>query len=137
MTDRYTKIVLTVIAGALVYLCVVMTAFPAVQAQSTKRAGEMLNQPIEAVIVGWKASEPMPIATSRPLLVQTERASGVADRVVDGQQPSDAPPRHRLVVGDERGEGHEVSSATRKGSARRTRAPCPGLPFSWSSARAP
>lgn len=82
MTDRYTKIVLTVIAGALVYLCVVMTAFPAVQAQSTKRAGEMLNQPIEAVIVGWKASEPMPIATSRPLLVQTERASGVADRVV-------------------------------------------------------
>ena len=28
MIDRYTKIVLTVIAGALVYLCVVMTASP-------------------------------------------------------------------------------------------------------------
>jgi hypothetical protein len=82
MIDRYSKIVLTVIACALVYLCVVMTAFPAVQAQSTKRAGEMLNQPIEAVIVGWKASEPMPIATSRPLLVQTERSTGTADRVV-------------------------------------------------------
>ena len=39
MIDRYTKIVLTVIAGALVYLCVVMTAFPAVQAQGTRKAG--------------------------------------------------------------------------------------------------
>ena len=82
MTDRYSKIVLTVIAAALVYLCVVMTAFPAVQAQSTTRAGEMINQPIEAVIVGWKLTEPLQIATSSPLPVQTERSSGVADRVV-------------------------------------------------------
>ena len=80
--DRYSKIVLTVIAAALVYLCIVMTAFPAVQAQSTKRAGEMINQPIEAVIVGWKLTEPLQIATTRPLPVETERASGVADRVV-------------------------------------------------------
>ena len=42
------------IAGALVYLCVVMTAFPAVQAQGTQRPGEMITTPIEAVIVGWK-----------------------------------------------------------------------------------
>lgn len=82
MTDRYTKIVLTVIAGALVYLCVAMTAFPAVQAQTTKRAGEIINQPIEAVIVGWKSDAPLPITTTRPLAVQTERASGQADRVV-------------------------------------------------------
>jgi hypothetical protein len=80
--DRYSKIVLTIIAAALVYLCVVMTAFPAVQAQSTKRAGEMLNQPIEAVIVGWKLTEPLQIATTRPLPVQTERSGGAADRVV-------------------------------------------------------
>ncbi len=45
MTDRYTKIVLTVIAGALVYLCVVMTAFPAVQAQVTQRPGEFTGRP--------------------------------------------------------------------------------------------
>ena len=82
MIDRYTKLVLTVIAGALVYLCVVMTAFPAVQAQSTKRAGEMLNQPIEAVIVGWKTEAALPIFTKEPLRVQTERSSGAADRVV-------------------------------------------------------
>ncbi len=37
MIDRYTKIVLTIIAGALVYLCVVMTAFPAVNAQARER----------------------------------------------------------------------------------------------------
>ena len=82
MADRYTKIVLTVIAGALVYLCVVMTAFPAVNAQGTRKAGEMITPPIEAVIVGWKLTEPLQIATTRPLPVQTERSDGVADRVV-------------------------------------------------------
>jgi hypothetical protein len=82
MIDRYSKIVLTVIAGALVYLCVVMTAFPAVQAQSTTRAGEMINQPIEAVIVGWRVADPLTISASRPLPVQTERSTGTADRVV-------------------------------------------------------
>ena len=82
MTDRYTKFVLTVIAGALVYLCVVMTAFPAVNAQGTRKAGEMITPPIEAVIVGWKLTEPLQIATTRPLPVQTERSDGVADRVV-------------------------------------------------------
>ena len=44
MTDRYTKTVLTVIAGALIYLCVVMTAFPAAQAQSSARPGEPTGQ---------------------------------------------------------------------------------------------
>ncbi len=74
MTDRYSKFVLTVIAAALVYLCVVMTAFPAVNAQGTRKAGEMITPPIEAVIVGWKLTEPLQIATTRPLPVQTERS---------------------------------------------------------------
>ena len=82
MTDRYTKIVLTVIAAALVYLCVVMTAFPTVQAQGTRRAGEMITPPIEAVIVGWKAPGALPIMTAEPLRVRTERSTGAADRVV-------------------------------------------------------
>ena len=82
ITDRYTKLVLTVIACALVYLCVVMTPLPTVEAQGTRRAGEMINTPIEAVIVGWKLTEPLQIATSRPLPVQTERSTGAADRVV-------------------------------------------------------
>jgi hypothetical protein len=53
-----------------------------VQAQTTKRAGEIINQPIEAVIVGWKLNAPLPIMATEPLRVQTERASGQADRVV-------------------------------------------------------
>lgn len=80
--DRYTKFVLTVIACALVYLCAMMTPFPVVEAQGTKRAGDMITTPIEAVIVGWKLTEPLQIATSRPLPVQTERSTGTADRVV-------------------------------------------------------
>jgi hypothetical protein len=82
LIDRYSKIVLTVIAAALVYLCVVMTAFPAVQAQATQRPGEFTGRPIEAVIVGWKTDGALPITTREPLRVQTERATGVADRVV-------------------------------------------------------
>lgn len=86
MTDRYTKTVLTVIAGALVYLCVVMTAFPPTHAQG--RAGEIAT-PGQTVIVGWKgdplpvvAARPLPVAVPEPLRVATERGSGVADRVV-------------------------------------------------------
>lgn len=80
--DRYTKIVLTVIAAALVYLCIVLTPLPSAHAQGTKRAGEMIDKPIEAVIVGWKAQEALPIHSLEPLRVQTERSSGSADRVV-------------------------------------------------------
>jgi hypothetical protein len=53
-----------------------------VQAQVTQRPGEFTGRPIDAVIVGWKLTEPLQIATSRPLPVQTERSGGGADRVV-------------------------------------------------------
>jgi hypothetical protein len=94
MADRYTKIVLTVIAGALVYLCIVMTAFPAAQAQVTQRPGEFTGRPIDAVIVGWKITEPLQIATTRPIPVQTERSTGQADRmVIVGWEENAAPGR--------------------------------------------
>lgn len=92
--DRYSKIVLTVIAAALVYLCIVMTAFPAVSAQQTAlRPGEMTG-PVQAVIVGWRAPEMIPVAVQRPVTiapgeplrivgnVTTERTNGPADRVI-------------------------------------------------------
>lgn len=81
MIDRYTKTVLTVIAGALLYICIVMTAFPAVQAQGSKRPGEPTG-PADVVIVGWKSTAPMPVVAPEPLHVITERSSGVPDRVV-------------------------------------------------------
>jgi hypothetical protein len=94
MTDRYTKIVLTVIAGALVYLCIVMTAFPAVQAQTTQRPGEFTGRPIDAVIVGWKLTEPVQIATTHPIEVKTERSTGAADRMVIVGWEENAAPGH-------------------------------------------
>ncbi|MGH9218556.1 MAG: hypothetical protein ACRD1W_04605, partial [Vicinamibacterales bacterium] len=94
---RYIKTVLTIIAGALIYLCIVVTPLPALSAQvNTQRPGEP-SGPTDVVIVGWRApgdaalpvsiqhqvrvfaTEPLPIRGS----VTTERSSsGLADRVV-------------------------------------------------------
>ena len=95
MIDRYTKLVLSVIAAALLYLCVVLTPLPAVHAQNTLRPGEPTG-PVQAVIVGWRGApgETIPVSTLQPLpvivgqpvkitgTVTTERSSGAADRVV-------------------------------------------------------
>lgn len=98
--DRYTKTVLTVIAGALVYLCIVMTAFPPVHAQQTAaRPGEMTG-PAQVVVVGWNTNAPVPITTTQPLHVVTERSSGAADRMVlVGWEENAAPERRGNVHG--------------------------------------
>jgi hypothetical protein len=99
MIDRYTKVVLSLIACALVYLCIVFTAWPGVHAQQpTLRPGEP-SGPVEVLVVGWRplaglnsipvsivhqvqvtATQPLPIAGA----VTTERSSSrpLADRVV-------------------------------------------------------
>ena len=83
MADRYVKVVLTIIAAALVYICVVVTPLPSVAAQqpATKYPGQSTG-PTEVVIVGWRQTAPMQISTVEPLRVITERSSGAADRVV-------------------------------------------------------
>ena len=70
MSDRYTKLVLTVIAAALLYLCVVLTPLPAVHAQNTLRPGEPTG-PVQAVIVGWRGApgETIPVSTAQPVPV--------------------------------------------------------------------
>jgi hypothetical protein len=94
-TDRYTRVVLTVIAVALVYLCFVLTPLPTALAQpgTGTRPGE-LTAPAQVVIIGWRAPEtvsitaprPLPVDLPNPVRVQgqvtTERSSGRADRVV-------------------------------------------------------
>ena len=97
MIDRYTKVVLSLIACALVYLCIVFTPWPGVHAQQpTLRPGEP-SGPLEVLVVGWKplaglnaipvsiahqvqvvATQPLPIVGA----VTTERSSASADRVV-------------------------------------------------------
>ena len=92
MVDKYTKTVLTVIAGALVYLCLVNTPLPAAYAQSSARPGESMG-PAQVVVVGVR--EPLPVAFKQPAPVvvtnkavpivgnvTTERSTGDADRVV-------------------------------------------------------
>ena len=82
MTDRYTKIVLSIIACALVYICVVITPLPAVSAQqATARPGEY-SGPTQVVVVGWHSDAAVPITASQPLQVVTERSSGRPDRVL-------------------------------------------------------
>ena len=81
MIDRYTKTVLTIIAGALIYLAIAITAFPAVSAQGTQRPGEP-SGPLEVVVVGWKPTNPLSIVSQQPIRVITERSAGMADRVV-------------------------------------------------------
>jgi hypothetical protein len=94
MTDRYTKAVLTLIATALVYLCIVFTPMPSVQAQFTQRPGEPTG-PVQVVIVGWRGAqgETIPVAVPAPLTVsvnglvevrgqvKTEKANDRAERV--------------------------------------------------------
>lgn len=98
MIDRYTKVVLTLIACALVYLCVMVTPLPRAHAQAPSiRPGES-SGPTEVVIVGWTSrsgdaafpvsiGHPVQVTAERPLpisgQVTTERSStGLADRVI-------------------------------------------------------
>lgn len=92
--DRYSKAVLTIIAAALVYLCVIVTPLPRVAAQTTPRPGEFAG-PGEVVIVGVRLpkDQDMPVSFPRPVAVNvegtvsvkgsvtTERSTGPADRV--------------------------------------------------------
>ena len=95
MIDRYTKFILTVIAGALLYLAVIFTPLPKVNAQIPSKYPGQSSGPTEVVIVGWTAGQavvpvsigqPVQVTASKPLpvtgQVKTERASDRADRVI-------------------------------------------------------
>jgi hypothetical protein len=95
MIDRYTKFILTVIAGALLYLAVIFTALPTANAQIPSKFPGQSSGPTEVVVVGWQTGQaivpvsighPVQVTASRPLpitgQVTTEPASEKADRVV-------------------------------------------------------
>lgn len=91
--DRYLRGVLTVIACALVYLCVVMTPLPSAFAQGARTPGEPTG-PAEVVVVGWKLAPGvgLPVQVMDPVTiagevrvggrVQTEQAPNTASRIV-------------------------------------------------------
>ena len=92
MIDQYTKVALTVIACALVYLCVILTPLPGAHAQTPSRTPGEPSGPAEVVIVGFKTPTPLPVVVhglvelAQPVRVTgsvtTERTSGRADRVI-------------------------------------------------------
>lgn len=96
MIDRYTKTVLTLIAIALVYICIVLTPLPGVQAQTARRPGDPTG-PGEMVIVGWRAPELVAISTPRPLPVNVVEPVRVAGKVVT--EPADDNARRVVLVG--------------------------------------
>lgn len=70
-TDRVTKLLLTIIAAALVYIAAMLSGE---RAQAQSNAGEVSTRPQPVVVVGWQASLPraVPVAiesTSHPLPV--------------------------------------------------------------------
>ena len=85
--DRYLRVVLGVIAAALVYLCVVLTPLPAAFAQTTQRPGQFVG-PGEMVIVGVRlpAGEAMPVQVANEVRVngqvRTEQPPNAYDRVM-------------------------------------------------------
>ena len=94
MVDRYTKAVLTLIACALVYLCVMFTPLPGAHAQTPSPTPGVSSGPTEVIVVGWKPQEevrvtfrgPVQVAASQPLpitgTVATQPASDRASRVI-------------------------------------------------------
>jgi hypothetical protein len=99
-SDGYLRAVLTVIAAALVYLCIVLTPVPTAFAQTTQRPGQFTG-PGEMVIVGFRlpTGETLPVEVRGAVSVngtvnesggnvnvagrvQTEPASQTVQRVV-------------------------------------------------------
>lgn len=68
--DHYTRVLLTVIAATLVYLCVVLTPVPTLHAQRALRPGDPTG-PGEVVVIGWRLPQdqriPVQIGGSVPL----------------------------------------------------------------------
>lgn len=85
--DAFDRVVLTVIAAALVYLCVLLTPAAGVsaQTQAALRPGEPTG-PMEVIVVSWQAAESAPVRVTEPVQVaghvETVRAGQAADRVV-------------------------------------------------------
>jgi hypothetical protein len=67
--DAYLRGVLTVIAAALLYLCVLLTPLPAVSAQAGRVIGAptpgVSTGPAEMVVVGWKVADTVPVTITR------------------------------------------------------------------------
>jgi hypothetical protein len=107
--DLYLRIVLTVIAAALVYLCVVLTPMPAVSAQTPRIVGGRTpgeyTGPAEVVIVDWRLPEnaSLPVNVTRGDVRVSNEVSINGD--VEIRQRANNPLRTVLI-------GHEDGAST-------------------------
>lgn len=84
MTDRYTKFALSLIAAALVYLCVIFTPLPGAHAQTPSiRPGEP-SGPTEVIVVGWQAPGgiAVPVSITHPVQVTAPQPLRVTGQVI-------------------------------------------------------
>jgi len=128
-SDSYLRVVLGIIASALVYLCVVLTPLTTLHADARQVAGARTpgepTGPAEVVIVGWRTSEarPWPVqvvgkvevggdvtVTGR---VETHQAPRAFDRVVlAGWEPEGPPAAGTYALWNEPGRGLPVVAPT-------------------------
>jgi hypothetical protein len=81
--DRYTRAILTVIAAALVYLCVLQTPWPGVSAQTALRPGESTG-PAQVVVIGWTAPAiPVQVSGTVPVTGEVRVTGNVRTRPED------------------------------------------------------
>jgi hypothetical protein len=104
--DLYLRLVLTVIAAALVYLCVLLTPLPAVSAQAGRVVGAaqpgVSTGPAEMVVVGWRLPEALPVVVTSGDIRVTNETLRVTGRVL-AEQPPDSVHRTALIGWEERG----------------------------------
>jgi hypothetical protein len=113
--DVYSRVVLTVIAAALVYLCVLLTPLPAVSAQAGRVVGTsqpgLSTGPAEMVVVGWRLSEPLPVVVTHGDVRVTNEVLQVRGRVLAEQAPDSV---HRTsLIGWEEGGTRTVPGTLR------------------------
>ena len=125
MIDRYTKAVLTLIAIALVYLCVILTPLPSLEAQTRVRPGDPTG-PAEMVIVGWRGApgETIPVSTLRPVPVIVTEPVRITGKVITERGDDKA---ERVVLAG--WEENAVREAAR-GPMRTITVKTPGIPVS-------
>lgn len=102
--DRYIRVALTVIAAALVYLCIVLTPFPTASAQAGRVVGAptpgVSTGPAEMVVVGWRVPDTIPVSVARGEMRITNDTIRVTGRV-QAEQPPDSAQRTVLIGWEE------------------------------------
>lgn len=93
--DFYTRGVLTIIAVALIYLCMVLTPLPTVSAQRGLRPGDDTG-PAQVVVVGWRTTDrpAVELGDGGPLRVRGEVS---VDGLVETRQTANSVSRVVLV----------------------------------------